>query len=194
MKNLLFTILILMIFISESYCQNEQLHVEGNVKIVDGSEGDNKILSSDANGSSTWIGSPGISYFERTSAQMVSTSQFTTNLSAVDIDVPGPGFVVVSGSGTFFHPYTQSSQFLVRVKVSDIPDDVSEEPGIQFIRRTTFPANSGTNNYPFSINKVFTVNDAGTYTYYLNAWHQVVNGSVSLDDHTLIIQYFPLEY
>ena len=40
------------------------LHVAGIVRIVDGSQGSNRVLGSDANGNASWIGAPGVDFVE----------------------------------------------------------------------------------------------------------------------------------
>jgi hypothetical protein len=170
------------------------LHVAGKVRIVDGTQGNNKILASDASGNSSWVGAPGVDFVENGGGTTVSTLAASSNIGSVTITAPGPGYIIVTASGTLYHNIGATSGLLIRVKVSDTNNDVGETPGIQFIRMYGFPVSSGINMYPFSVSKVFTVNAAGNYTYYLNIWHQTVNGTILTDDHTLIGNFVPYRY
>ena len=137
---------------------------------------------------------PGVDFVEDGSGGLVSTSSGTSSMASVVVSVPGPGYVIVHASGSLYHSVTSTTDhFLARIKVSDAANDVAESPGIQFIRAYGYPT-TGVWLYPFSTAKVFQVNSSGDYTYYLNAWHQTVNGTLTLDDYTLIAQYVPNRY
>ncbi len=71
---------------------------------------------------------------------------------------------------------------------------VGQTPGIQFVRKPGYHTSSGFYIYPFSVSKVFEVDAAGSHRFYLNAWHQIVNGTASMDDHTLIGTFVPHRY
>ena len=81
----------------------------------------------------------------------------------------------------------------IRIKVSNSSADVSETAGIQFIRSPNVSATGASNNYPFSIVKVFTTTGAGTYNYFLNMLHQVGSGTAAAqtDDTTFTALYVP---
>ncbi len=170
------------------------LHVEGKVRIADGTQGNNKMLGSDAGGTASWVGAPGVDFVEAGSGGTISTTQAGSVITSVTLTTPGPGYIIVHASGSIYHSYTSSGSFMLRVKVSGTSSDVSENPGIQFIRKGGFPTTTGTNMYPFSVSRVFEVASAGNHRFYLNAWHQVVNGTLSLSDHTFIGVYVPHRY
>jgi hypothetical protein len=170
------------------------LHVAGAVRIVDGTQGSNRFLGSDASGNASWVGAPGVDYVENEGGTTVSTSAASSNLNSITITAPGPGYISIHASGSFYHNIGTTSGLMIRYKVSDTNNDVSETPGVQFIRMYGFPVSSGINTYPFSISKVFEVGASGNYTFYLNAWHQTVNGTVIIDDYTLIGSFVPYRY
>ena len=170
------------------------LHVAGSVRIVDGTQGNRRMLQSDANGNASWIGAPGVDFVESSGGTTISTSSSTSHINTVTISAPGPGYVIVTASGCLAHTVTTTSQFLARIKVSSTINDVSETPGLQFIRRAYNHVSTTSNEYPFSVSKVFNVSAAGNYNFYLNIWHQVVNGSLRTDEHTLIGHFVPNRY
>ena len=170
------------------------LHVAGSVRIVDGTQGNRRMLQSDASGNASWIGAPGVDYVESGSGGSVSTSSSTSHMNTVTITTPGPGYVIVTASGSLYHLVGSTGGFMARIKISTAINDVSETPGIQFIRQTSYHTSSATYDYPFSVSRVFYVSTAGSHSFYLNIWHQIVNGTLSLTDHTLIGQYVPNRY
>jgi hypothetical protein len=170
------------------------LHVAGSVRIVDGTQGNRRMLQSDANGNASWIGAPGVDYAESSGGTTISTSSSTSHINTVTISAPGPGYVIVTASGCLAHTVTTTGSFLARIKVSSTINDVSESPGLQFIRRPYNHVSSTSHEYPFSVSKVFNVSAAGTYNFYLNIWHQTVNGSLRTDEHTLIGHFVPNRY
>lgn len=112
---------------------------------------------------------------------------------SLSVTVPAAGNIIVFASGSVYLNVASASAQLIRVKVSDTPADVSETPGIQFIRSPNVSATGAANVYPFSIVKVFSVSASGTHTYYLNMWHQVgsATATAQTDDMTFTALYVP---
>lgn len=123
----------------------------------------------------------------------VAISSSSTEYKNITVTVPAAGKVIVFASGSIYLNVATASAQLIRVKVSNSTGDTSESPGIQFIRSPNVTATGPANVYPFSIVKVFDAPSAGSYTYYLNMWHQVGSGSASAqtDDLTLTALYIP---
>ena len=81
---------------------------------------------------------------------------------------------------------------MVRLKISTTSGDTGEATGVTFFR---FQSGLGTGvfTWPFSITRVFSVS-AGSHRYYFNGWHQVVNGTPSLNNFTLVAHFVPTRY
>jgi len=112
---------------------------------------------------------------------------------SLSVTVPAAGNIIVFASGSVYLNVASASAQLIRVKVSDTSADVSETPGIQFIRSPNVSATGAANVYPYSIVKVFNVSASGTHTYYLNMWHQIgsATATAQTDDMTLTALYVP---
>jgi hypothetical protein len=134
----------------------------------------------------------GVDWVESGSGGTVSTLSTTSNITSLTVTAPSAGYVIVTASGSIYWNTASTASGLVRCKVSETIHDVGETPGVQFIRGS-FPA-AEASVHPFSTSKVFTVSAAGSQTYYFNAWHQVVNGTASVDDYTLIAVFIPNRY
>jgi hypothetical protein len=152
------------------------------------------MLQSDASGNASWVGAPGVEYYESGGGSTISTSSSTSHVATITISAPGPGYVIVTASGSLAQTVGSIGQFMARIKVSGTINDISEDPGIQFIRRNYNHVSTHSLEHPFSVSKVFYVSSAGNHSFYLNIWHQVVNGSLRTDDHTLIGHFVPNRY
>ncbi len=134
----------------------------------------------------------GVDWVEAGSGGNLSTVSTSSNIASVTVSAPSAGYVIVTASGSIYWNAASTASGLVRLKVSSTNNDVSETPGVQFIRGPF--AAAGISMFPFSTSKVFAVSAAGAQTYYFNAWHQVVNGTASMDDYTLIAVFVPNRY
>jgi hypothetical protein len=137
--------------------------------------------------------SPGVEWVEPEAGATISTSSTTSGLTSISMKVPSAGYVIVTASGSIYWAITTTDYGMLRLKVSDTNNDVDETAGIQFIR-TAFPSLVTNPNLPFSVSMVFPVASAGTYNFYFNAWHQVVNGTASMNNYTLIGMFVPNRY
>ncbi|MFQ6008616.1 MAG: hypothetical protein ACE5K8_06645 [Candidatus Zixiibacteriota bacterium] len=142
----------------------------------------------------TPVSPAGVNWIESGSGGTISTDMATSNISSISIPCPSAGYVIVTASGSIWWNPSSSGQGMIRLKVSDTVNNVTEYPGVQFIRRSGFVDSSINEGHPFSITKVFTVSGPGTETYYLNAWHQVVNGTAIVDDYSLVGVFVPNRY
>ena len=136
---------------------------------------------------------PGVEWVEPGHGAVISTVSTTSGLTSIDVTAPSAGYVIVTASGSIYWNIASTAYGMIRLKVSDTNNDITETPGIQFIR-TEFPGTGTNPNFPFSVSKVFPVASAGTYKFYFNAWHQVVNGSASMNDYSLIGIFVPNRY
>jgi hypothetical protein len=172
-----------------------RLHIAGgNLTVADGTQGTNRMLVSDANGTASWNGAPGVEFIEDGGGAAISTVSTTSNLNSITVTAPTAGYITVTASGSIFHNLSGTGGQLFRLKVSNTNNDVGETPGIQFIRNSAFPIGTGSNTYAFSVTKVFQVAAGGSFTYYFNVWHQIVNGTAFIDDYTLVAQFVPYRY
>jgi hypothetical protein len=135
----------------------------------------------------------GVDWVESGSGGTISTASATSNIASVTISAPSAGYVIVTASGSVYWDIETINYGMIRLKVSATTNDVDETPGVQFIR-TSFPDISTNPNFPFSVSKVFSVSAAGAQTYYFNAWHQVANGTATMNDYTLIALFVPNRY
>lgn len=136
---------------------------------------------------------PGVEWVEPGLGATISTASATSGLTSIDVTVPSAGYVIVTASGSIYWSIATTNYGMIRLKVSDENNNVVEEPGIQFIR-TAFPSLATKPMVPFSVSKVFPVASAGTYKFYFNAWHQVPNGTASMNDYSLIGIFVPNKY
>jgi hypothetical protein len=132
----------------------------------------------------------GVNWEEGSVGVVIPTS--SSALDTVMITAPTSGYVIVTASGSVSWNNTADAPGLVRLRVANISGSTSELPGVQFIRFQS-PPGIGWAAYPFSVTKVFPVS-AGSNTFFLNGWHQVVNGTAYLDDHTLVAVFVPKRY
>ncbi len=138
------------------------------------------------------IDEPGVQWVQGGGGIVASTVQTTSQIASVMINAPTSGYVIVTASGSVYWSISSTADGMARIKVSNSANDVSENPGLLFIR---FPSGlpAGTHMYPFSTTMVFSV-AAGSNTFYLNIWHQLVSGTLYLDDHTLVATFVPTRY
>lgn len=136
---------------------------------------------------------PGLDWVESGGGTTISTSSATSNQANVTITAPGAGYAIVTGSGSIYWNVATTAGGLIRVRVADAINDVNETTGVQFLRTAGFPA-IGVYSYPFSVTAVYPISGAGTYNYYLNMWHQTVNGTALTDDFTLVAMFVPTRY
>lgn len=136
---------------------------------------------------------PGVDWVSGGGGSVISTSSGSSLINSVTITAPDNGYVIVTASGTLYHSVASTASFTARVKVSTTANDITETPGIQFIRRSVMPTGTPTIMYPYSVSQVFPVS-AGNRTFHLNIWHQTVNGTLRLDDYTLIAHFVPFRY
>jgi hypothetical protein len=135
----------------------------------------------------------GVDWVESGSGGTISTASASSNITSVTVSAPSAGYVIVTASGSVYWDIATTDYGMIRLKVSETTNDVDETPGVQFIR-TSFPDISTNPNFPFSVSKVFSVSAAGAQTYYFNAWHQVANGTATMNDYTLIALFVPNRY
>ncbi|MBC2714107.1 MAG: hypothetical protein HGJ92_02245 [Desulfobacteraceae bacterium] len=133
---------------------------------------------------------PGVAWKQGGSGGTIGTS--TASLQSLLINAPADGYAIVTACGSVYWNITSAGQGLVRLKVSETSGDTTEGDGVQFIR---FQSGLGTGIYffPFSTTRVFSVSK-GLNTFYLNGWHQVVNGAASVDDFNFSAIFVPTSY
>ena len=133
---------------------------------------------------------PGVAWTQGDSGGTIKTS--SANLKSLTLVAPSSGYAIVTATGSVYWNITSAAAGLVRLKVSDTSGDTEEGNGVQFIR---FQAGLGTGAYffPFSTTRVFQVSK-GNNTFYLNGWHQTVNGTATVDDYTLTAMFVPKSY
>lgn len=91
-----------------------------------------------------------------------------TNVQSVSITVPGPGTIIVSGSGYFSLSRAGAVSWFSGVSISDTSEVINQAARSFWGGPAGMPA--GTYYVPFHQEYAFTVAGAGTYTYYLVGW------------------------
>lgn len=120
-------------------------------------------------------------------------SSTSGTLASVTIVAPTSGFVIVTATGSIGWDIATAAQGMMRLKVSVTSGETGEgSGGLQFLR---FQSGLGTGSFffPLSITKTFSVN-AGSNRFYLNGWHQIVNGTAYVDDFSLTALFVPTQY
>ena len=90
---------------------DERLHINGSIKIVDGTQGSGKVLTSDANGKASWSTFSRISSFSNVYSRNNQTRNYNQNVtfgstnSALNINVNDDNFQV-NTTGTYKITYT----------------------------------------------------------------------------------------
>jgi len=151
-----------------------------------------QVLSSAPYAISSGDAQPGVDWKDGGQGVSVSTVSTSSAMDTVTISAPSDGYAIVTACGSIYWSITSTGTGMLRLKVSDTPNDVSENPGLAFMR-FEFPGTGTNPNYPYNVSYVFPVTE-GDNTFYFNIWHQVVNGSVLMNDHVLIAQFVPNRY
>jgi len=136
---------------------------------------------------------PGVDWVEEDAGYTISEVSTSSVVDSVEVSAPGAGYIMVTASGSIYWNIVSTNYGMLRVKVSDAANDVSETPGLQMIRQE-FPGTTTNPMCAYSVSMVFPVDGAGNYKYYLNIWHQVVNGTAQTTDYSLIAMFVPNKY
>jgi len=81
------------------------LHVEGEVRIADGTEGENKVLTSDSEGNASWAGATGLEYSNDGNYVVWYDGEYSAQvLDSITMSIPQSGYVILTctGYGGFF--------------------------------------------------------------------------------------------
>jgi hypothetical protein len=133
---------------------------------------------------------PGIEYTSNGGGATIGST--SASLGSMQLTTPTSGYVLVIASGSVYWSIASAAQGMCRLRISTAAGDTGEGEGVQFIRFQS-GLGTGTFSFPFSILRVYSV-AASTYTFYLNAVHQVVNGTLKSDDWTMSAIFIPTRY
>ena len=136
------------------------------------------------------IAQPGVAWSQGDSGGTIKTS--SAALKSLTLVAPSGGWAIVTATGSVHWNITSAAQGMVSLKVSNTSGDTKTGEGVQFVQ---FQAGMGTGifMFPFSTTRVFQVS-RGSNTFYLNGWHQVVNGTPTVDDFTFTALFVPESY
>ena len=161
-----------------------RLHVNGAVTITDGTQGANKVLTSDASGTGSWVGAPGVEFVAINQTFVdLSVSQ---NLGSLNITVPGPGYVVVTFDG--FSASTQVGNDIILAA-----SNTSANWGPNNGHVNAQNVGNSSCNISFSHTQTYQVSAAGTYTYFAVGQRWSGAGTSSIYGN-LTARYFPYRY
>lgn len=156
----------------------------GKIAVKDGTEGANKILSSDATGNSSWIASPGVAF-----GSIISTGVdllTAINLATLTIAAPGPGYVVVTFDG--FSSNTPVNVDLI-LAVSNTSNGWGPNNGHTRVQNV----GNGPANISFSHTQTYTISSAGSYTYYAVGLRWSGTGLSNIYGN-ITARFFPYKY
>lgn len=172
-----------------------------SAKIADGSIGAADLAANSVTATQLAAGSvtaakildePGIDMVESSSLTAITTDGANCTVASLSVTAPAAGYVVLTASGSIALNRSSDAQDLVRVKVSDTKNDVTEAVGVQILRLQA-GAGAGNFQFPYGVTRVMTV-VPGTNWFYLNIWYQVQAGVAYTDAYTFVAQYFPTRY
>jgi hypothetical protein len=160
-----------------------KLDVEGNVKIADGTQASNYVLTSDANGLASWkpsgvyTGTCVTSYSASTTtlgnATMVNYSGGTITITA-----PASGTIVVEANVQLRLAHTTGTQDLILLAIGTTNTDGASYFDDVYWSVSAAEPTSSMDFKTFTVRRTFAVS-AGSYTYYLNG--QMTSGWNSSD-------------
>lgn len=139
---------------------------------------------------------PGIAYNTVPTANIYKTiPASSTALDTITINAPGPGYIFVSATSTVRFSHTNGTMDELQVQISDIPDYISYYTyGFTLINLPSVAASSYY-SYSMAAERVFTVEDAGSYSYYLNCrMFSGQNSGDALFDAEISAIYVPNAY
>ncbi len=146
------------------------------------------ILPANSVSSGEILDEPGVANIH---ADALAVPSSTGALVSRSITVPGPGYVIAMAQGdlSISHVTGTSSNYLYGVTQSP-----TSLPGDQDVQ-TELPANVPTGLFDFSASAhgLFTVNAAGTYTFYFSAM-KLSGANATMYDTQLTLMYFPTNY
>ncbi|NIW40472.1 MAG: hypothetical protein GWN14_18190, partial [candidate division Zixibacteria bacterium] len=115
-----------------------------------------------------------------------------TTLCSLTINCPSEGYVMAVAHGRIatLPQHTAGTKSYAVVGISDTPNSLPGNQDLDFQIDSAAP--SGTYSTPFGMTSMFTVPEAGSYTYYYLAYEY--SGSVSVADMQFNLVYFPTAY
>ena len=159
-------------------------------KITNGSIGNLDISNAAAISASKISGDTGIEFDMIGSCSAIAVSPSVTNCGSISITAPGPGYILLSLTGTAV-TFGQGTTARVGIGASISTFEVNSVrigvlDGTDTLRREFSPSSSG----------VVEVTQAGTYTYYANAYRPSVFSSttVNLADLNFTGVFIPKRY
>jgi hypothetical protein len=131
---------------------------------------------------------PGVNWGDSTKPVAIPTT--SGELSSISIDAPFVGYVIVTVSGWVNWWVTSAGVGIIQLAVSETSGNTDAPTQAVSINGLTI---NEYYRYPFSISRAFAVL-AGTNTFYLNGYFEVVNGQAWVHNHTLVGLFVPTRY
>ena len=189
------------------------LHVNGHVKITGGFPGEGKVLTSDADGIAAWQTSPFVSAENGGNLTIVLSAtgdtadinhppHYSEIVKFVDIEVPGPGKILVFASGYAEMKSTGTDRFRAAIMRHDSSSyDVGnslfiDEYNAHSVIVTDCKATGTSGQYTsWTTQRGFTLSTGGTYRYRLWADNSSDDGfigsTVSVHNIDMVARYYP---
>lgn len=188
------------------------LHVNGQVKITGGFPGEGNVLTADADGIAAW--QPGLFVSAANGGPMATEVSATGDIADtnkppnyaeiikyVDIQVPGPGKVLVFASGYAEMKSSGTDRFRAAIMRHDtsayeVYTPFKDEYNAHSVAVTDCQAPGTTGHYtPWAMQRGFTISTGGSYRYRLWADNSSDDGfsgsTVSVRNIDMVARYYP---
>ncbi len=138
------------------------------------------------------ISGPGIARATNTLTVQV-TNTGVTNVTSATITAPGPGYIVARAYTTGAIFGSSIGNIVVGIETSPT---IAPTHGdfIGFGSQNESLSSSNARTGPIAVEKTFSVESAGDYTYYVNANRAYTGGTAYLDCTKILLTYFPVSY
>ncbi len=146
------------------------------------------VLSPNVISAGEILDEPGVANAHGTSVALGATLGAIASRS---ITVPGPGFVLAIADGDLQILHTNGTTSNIQSGVSTSATSLPADQDMQTILPSSMP--TGTYDFSTSAHGLFTVNSAGTFTYFFTG-QKITGNAVTMFDIQLTLIYFPTAY